>query len=348
MTALRRAGIRPEALARVPVDCPAGVVDVLTKSLAAEPADRYASADELARELELCLQPRAQSLLQRGRRLSGFLKQHPVATTIGFGLLPNVVLSLLNIAYNWNAILNRLGPDDQRIFSFEIAVVNAVAYTLGLGYICLTRGKLFVALHRLAGGRPVEPAASAELAGRCLTLGLATAVVTAALWATSGFVFPAWIHFGAGITSQLSSEHFAHFVVSNVLCGLIAATQSYYVVTLFAVRFCYPWLLRGRTLQADEIADLARVSWRGRIFLALTLAIPFLAPLALVGINFDRGVIGALSAIGLAGCGLAYWLDNVIRGDVEALTLAMSPSGDTLLSSGSSDSFLTRSGPRRP
>ncbi|HEY1785698.1 MAG TPA: serine/threonine-protein kinase [Pirellulales bacterium] len=343
MTAIRRAGVPQQALALVPVDCPAGIVDALQKSLAPEPVDRYESAGELARDLDLCLQPRAQALLHTRRSWSRFFKRHPVAATIGIGMVPNVVMCLLNIAYNWNEILNRLGPDDQRVFQLQILVINTVAYTIGLSYVFATRGKLFVTLVRLARGEKVDPPPSAELVGRCLTLGRATAVITAALWATSGFVFPAWIHFGAGTTSQLSSEHFAHFVVSNLLCGLVAATQTYFVVTFFAVRFCYPWLVRARAPDAREIGDLATLSRRGRNFLALTVSVPFFALLALVLINFERSVIAALSGIGLLGCGLAYWLDIVIRGDLTALAGTMNPGGDALLASDTIDSLLTGS-----
>jgi eukaryotic-like serine/threonine-protein kinase len=345
MTDVRRAGVQKDALALLPADCPAGLVDVLLKSLAPDPADRYASADLLARDLDLCLQPRAQSLLQTRPRRGGFLRQHAVAATIGFGLLPNLVMCVLNIVYNWNEILNRLGPDDRRVFNLQIVVVNTVAYAIGLGYICLTRGKLFATLIRLARGQKVDPPPSVELVSRCLTLGLATAIVTAALWATSGFVFPAWIQFDAGVTSQLSSEHFSHFVVSNLLCGLVAATQSYYVVTFFAVRYCYPWLVRARRPDAREIAELATLARRGRVFLALTLSVPFLALSALVLINFDRSVIAALCGVGLLGCGLAYWLDLTIRGDLAALAGTMNPDGDSLLASDTIDSVLT--GPRR-
>ncbi len=153
MTDVRRAGVQKDALALLPTDCPAGLVDVLLKSLAPDPDDRYASADQMARDLDLCLQPRAQSLLQTRPRRGGFLRQHAVAATIGFGLLPNVVMCLLNIAYNWNEILIRLGPDDQRVFRLQILVINTVAYTIGLGYVCLTRGKLFMTLIRLARGQ---------------------------------------------------------------------------------------------------------------------------------------------------------------------------------------------------
>ena len=60
-------------------------------------------------------------------------------------------------------------------------------------------------------------------------------------------------------------------------------------------------------------------------------------------INFERSVIAALSGIGLLGCGLAYWLDLVIRGDLTALAGTMNPGGDALLAGDTIDSLITGS-----
>jgi serine/threonine protein kinase len=347
MTIVRRGGVSPKARTLVPEDCPPMVVEVLLKCLEPEPGDRYASAGELARELDLCLQPRAQSLLHGRHNWTFALKRHPVASTILFGLLPNAVMCVLNVVYNWTEIIDRLGsPDDERAFFHLLLGINSIAYALGLGYVFYTRGRLFLTLGRLARGTKVEPPPSADVALSCLTFGAATAMITAVLWTISGFVIPAWIHYGAGSLSHLSPEHFRHFVVSGLLCGMIAATQSYYVVTFFSVRFCYPWLLQARGAAARDASDLADLARRNRIFLGLTVSVPFLALSALVQLSFQREVIGILGAIGLIGCGLAYVLDLAIRGDLAALAASIDPSGDPLFAGESPDSFLTGSGRR--
>jgi hypothetical protein len=130
---------------------------------------------------------------------------------------------------------------------------------------------------------------------------------------------------------------------------MIAATQSYYVVTFFAVRYCCPWLLQARPPDARGVTDLADQANRDRIFLGLTFSVPFVAlfsVLALSGLQLipdleDRIVLGALGGLGLAGCALAYVLELAIRSDLEALATAMNPSGDPLLGSG--PPFLTDS-----
>jgi hypothetical protein len=193
----------------------------------------------------------------------------------------------------------------------------------------------------LAKGQKVEPP-SAEMMRRCLTFGGVVAVLSAVLWGVSGFMFPAWMQFLSSHGSRLTPAHYSHFVASNLLCGMIAATQSYYVVTFLSVRYCYPWLMQARTSDARDVAALADLARRGRIVLGLTVAVPFIDLLAAVYVQFDRPVIAAMGAIGLAGCGMAYLLDLTIRGDLAALAAAISPGSDPL-GGESVDSFLSGS-----
>ncbi len=341
MTAYRHEGLPDADRARVPAGCPGAVAEVLLKCLEPNPVDRYQSAGELARELDLCLQPRARSLLHARGGLRSLLRRHPVAATLSIGLLPNIVLCVLNIVYNFNEIVGRLSVQAQQLFfGSQIVAVNSIAYTIGLGYIVSTRWSLFRTLTRLARGQRTEPP-PLELVRRCLRLGAATAAVTAALWTVSGFVFPTWMRFGAGAASQISTGDYVHFIVSNLLCGLIAATQSYYVVTLLSVRICYPWLLQARPTDARELAELANLARWGRIVLGLTVLVPFLALAALLLKDVERGVIGAIAATGFIGCALAYWLDLTIRADIGALATAINPTSDALLAGDSVESLVS-------
>ncbi len=302
MTALRREGLPPEDRARVPAGCPTAVVEVLLKCLEPDPDRRYQSAAELSRELELCLQPRAYSLLHSRGRLRLLARRHPVATTLAVGLLPNVVLTGLNIAYNYSQIVGQLSAEAQQLFfGSQIMAVNSIAYAIGLRYILATRGRLFGTLMKLARGEKLAAPPSALLVRRCLRLGAATAVISALLWAVSGFVFPTWIRFGTGGTSPISGAQYVHFIVSNMLCGLIAATQSYYVVTFLSVRVCYPWLLEARPADSRELPELANLARLGRIVLGLTVMVPFLALAALLLNDVEKGVIGAIAATGFFG-----------------------------------------------
>ncbi len=340
MTALRREGVQPSDRARVPRDCPPGVVEVLEKCLAPNPEDRYPSAAALARELELCLQPRAQSLLHARGSFGTFVRRHPVATTLGVGLLPNLALTVVNIAYNQSQIMRELSPEEQRLFLIQIMSVNPVMYTIGLGYIFWTRGRMFHTVYRLARGDKLDPPPSLDIVRRCLTLGVATAGISALLWSLSGFLFPAWLRLGTGPLSETSVAHFVHFIVSNLLCGLIVATQSYYVVTFLALRLCYPPLLQARPADAHELPELVRLARLGRFVLGLTFAVPFLALAALLTIDVGKPVLGVITAIGFLGCALGYFLDLTIRADLAALAAAINPSGDALMGGDSVESYL--------
>src|SRR5262249_52949002 len=144
MAVLRRAGLTTEAIQKAGNACSPAIVQVLQKCLAPEAKDRYPSAAELARQLDLCLQPRAQALLRPASDWRGVLKRHPVASTILIGLIPNIVMCLINIAYNTFAIMPEFatmpdmdGAKAKEVFVRQMIVVNPAAYAIGLSYIAL-------------------------------------------------------------------------------------------------------------------------------------------------------------------------------------------------------------------
>src|SRR5262249_17528181 len=134
------------------------------------------------------------------------------------------------------------------------------------------------------------------------------------------------------------------------LSGIIAATQSYYVVTFFCVRYCCPWLLKARPADNQQASDLIELARRGRIMLGITFSVPLVSVIAVLTLSRmgilsevdDLVVLGALCALGLIGCGLAYFLDLAIRADLQALSSAVNPSSEPLADT-TSDSFFTRS-----
>jgi hypothetical protein len=89
------------------------------------------------------------------------------------------------------------------------------------------------------------------------------------------------------------------------------------------------------------MTELSNVARRGRIFLAATVSIPFLALFGAMFVSFNEYVIAALGGIGLLGCGIAYLLDLAIRGDLSALAAVINPSSDPLAAGDTLDSFMT-------
>jgi eukaryotic-like serine/threonine-protein kinase len=332
----RSQGVSDEARRHLPKNCSPGLAHVLLKCLTCDRDERYASAAEAAREFELCLQPRARQLMHGQGAWQAIPKRWPVTFTILCGLVPNAVMCLLNIVYNSTEIMGTLSPEARRVFVWEMVVVNSVSYAIGLSAVFYVGRPAFRAISQLAGGRKPEPPPDVKSLRRCLVIGDVAALVAAVLWTVSGPIFPAGIELAVGDTSGLTLQHTLHFVVSDALSGLIAATQCFYVMTFLAIRYCYPRLLQALPADAREIDGLLALARRSRTYFGLAVAAPFIAVMVMVFVNTDRWPVGVLGGVGLLGFALAYFFDVSLRGDLAALAGMMNPGGDAL---GSGDSF---------
>lgn len=109
MTARRQAKPDATALASLPADCPPGLKRILLTCLAPAPEDRFASARELAVQLELCLHPRVQQLIHP--RLTGLRRgilRFPLLALLLIGLASNGATAVLNFVYNLQEIVTHL------------------------------------------------------------------------------------------------------------------------------------------------------------------------------------------------------------------------------------------------
>ncbi len=344
MTAMRRSGVPDEARRLLPADCPSGLAAVLLTCMAPDSADRYPSAAVAAREIELCLQPRARRLLHGSAGWRSFPKRYPVVTTIVCGLLPNMVMCLLNIAYNNRQMIKDLDAAVVPVFQQAVAVINTIGYAIGLSTTLLVGRPAFRAVSQLARGKKPDPPVGPAALGRCLWIGDTAALVAAALWIVSGPIFPLWIELSVGPSSGVTLETYVHFSISDALSGLIAATQCFYAMTFLVLRFCYPRLLQAGPIEAGELRRLESLAWRSRVYFGLAVAVPFIAVTAAAFMDrSDRMPIAVLGGVGLVGFGLAYFFDVSLRGDLAALASVISPSGDSLGAGDSLDSFLTGS-----
>ncbi len=132
MTARRRNGVDRELTARVSRDWLPGLADVLLQCLDPDLESRPANGAALARQLELCLQPQAQTLLsppvQNWRRLA---RQIPITSVMLARLLPNAFAAVFNYYYNRLEIIEHL-PNSQAAFWQIQTTINAIAFPLGI------------------------------------------------------------------------------------------------------------------------------------------------------------------------------------------------------------------------
>ncbi len=342
----RRAGVPAKALEKLPASLPGDMDQVLLGCLAPEPSDRPATAGALARQLDICLQPRAQRLFRpRAGTWRQFMQRHALLFLVLAGVIPHAIPSTFNTIFNGFQIVKEMPEEIQRIFwHVMVPVVNGVCYTLGAGLgISLVLPVLVTALS-LRRGQAVEAKRLSALRRRSLWIGDYVAWIGYFLWFSSGVAFTLWLAIVGGWSPD-RAKLFYDFFVSQLVCGFIASSQTFFLLTCVSLRALHPLLLSPDQSDADELNDLARLDRRSVWYLGLAVAAPFVAFLALILTKHTEGgnAIG-LFVIGLVCSVVAYGLWRTIQQDVGALFAALDPfrrSGHVGMDS--TDSFLTSS-----
>jgi hypothetical protein len=306
---------------------PAGLLDVLRRTLAPDPRDRWKSGREMAQRLELCLKPRAHELLfpplgsWRVR-----LRRHAVAIILLIVAVPNILAGVFNWFYNREQIVKELArsqlPDALEAFDRIQLVVNSIAYPVGLILAGWLAYPLVAAMSRPPTADPADRPMLRRLRRRSLYLGRLAAVVGVTEWALAGIVYPLSLRLAAG---PLSTTESAYFFFSLLLCGLVAAGYPFFAVTFYTVRCVYPALARLDLSAVNDDADAIRtLIRRSRLYLVLTAAIPVLAMMAVLAVDSQaRYALWVFCGSALVGIAVASWLFWQLQGDLEALLDAL-------------------------
>ncbi len=332
MVAQRRGGIDSQALAQLPRHLPAGLTEVLVQCLQADPEKRYASAGDLARQLELCLRPTAQRLMApRARSWPQWVREYPTLSLAVSAIIPNAILSVLNVMYNVPTLIEPLPASAQQLFyGVQLAVVNGSLYTVALTAGIMLCWPALGAINRLNRGTSRETITSAQ---RQVSLRMADSVfaVTLGAWIVSGIVFPVWLRLHLGAHESFHSTIFAHFLISQILCGLVAATIAFFLVAFLTVRALHPVLVKNSKPEERDMEWLGRLDRRMWRYFGVSVAVPFLALAVLIGIDSgNRWVFGAISLMGLFGFLFSFALARRIQSDLGALAMALAPTGEIL------------------
>jgi serine/threonine protein kinase len=326
LTARRRAGLAPAAIATLPQDLPPGLQQVLTSCLAPDVADRPASAGQLARQFELCLQPHVQRLLRpRPGSLGERLRRWRFWMFVAVGLLPSVVFSSLNLSFNVSQFVQ---SDVADFFWTQVKVVNGVAFPIAIFLVVQFAWPVLVAVGRAGSGKPIDSTELEKLRKRALWVGEYAGWLGMALWVISGVVFPLWQHIHFGATKELE---YRNFLVSQIISGWISSTLTFFLLTLMFVRAFYPVLIRPEETHPDEVADLARLDYHCGWCLYLAIAAPFFALLAVLLVSGDnaKGWMIGLIVIGIVCGALALKFVQIIRKDLATLAMAIDPARDS-------------------
>jgi hypothetical protein len=299
---------------------------VLLQCLDPDLEARPANGAALARQLELCLQPAAQTLLsppmQNWRRQA---RRFPVMLVMIAAVLPNVLAAVFNYFYNRLEIIEHL-QNSRQAFEQIQATINAIAFPIGIFFVFWFTRPVAAAVRRAGGSDLPSADALPHLRRNCLRLGHLAAGISLALWLVAAPAYPVALQMGVG---SVPVSAYIHFVASLTLCGLIAAAYPFFGVACLSVCSFYPALARIETMTDEDRDPLIRLGRTSGLYLLLAATVPMLSVVILVVIGSQaRFALGLLAAAGLAGFGLAFLAYRMLQSDLAALTLIAAPPGD--------------------
>lgn len=298
----------------LPANLPPGMAEILEKALAPDPADRY-SAEEFARQLELCLKPRTRELLIPKPGWRTWVRKYPLVSLFLVGLIPNIAASWFNIEYNFTAIVKSY-PALTGTFNLLQLIINGTFFP-----VCILLFGAFawpvVRGLPLARRNELSNAEYASLRKRCLRLGPVSVFICLWAWVVAGIIFPVAMHLSV---HELPMSVHAHFIASQTLCGLLAVAYPQFGVTFLSLRCLYPTFVRHAALTKDDATMLAALDQSQTSYLLVAACVPMLAVGLLTGIaSENRLALILICIVSMVGFGVVTKLTTLIRSDLAAL-----------------------------
>ncbi len=325
MIARRKRGVDPLFAERAKAVFPENVLDVFLRCLAPDPNQRYQTAGAFARELEVALQPKAQSLIRPpSRGWKQWVRRHPLLALIAAGVIPNSIASTLNIKFNINEMVIGLeNPIAEHHFRFvQLPAVNGVAFPLGTLIVVYMAWPLFRAFGQLRKNQSPAPEELPHLWRASMRIGDIMAAVSFVEWITSGWVFPLWTNLATG--AQLS---YVQFMTSQVIFAVLAGSMTFFCATLLSVRVLLPALISPESSAEAGLPYVLALGKRVWWYFWCTAAVIPGAFLSFQFFGTQTKSAFLVAAFGGFVCWLLAWkMLNAIRGDLAALVPVMAPS----------------------
>ncbi|MFI4874657.1 MAG: serine/threonine-protein kinase, partial [Blastopirellula sp. JB062] len=307
------------------------LVRILRRCLRPEAGDRYQTADHLARDLALCLEPRVARLQDRSQRgLLAWAARHPlIATTIG-GIGPNAVAGFFNFVYNDQAIIRKLeGTDSYAAFWNVQFVINSIAFPLAIVIGGIYIWPFVAALRDLRRQQPADDVPGARR--RAFRVGRFISYLGIVEWTLAGIAYPVSLHLLLG---GLERQWYAHFLGSLLICGMIAAAYPFFFLSTLAIRSYIPPLLEAEPLRNSDVRELRWLAKHMDWFLYLAGGVPAAGVMLLLSAgHMDDAhstlALQVLSAAGAIGFGGALGLSRSVHADIDALLKSAEMFADT-------------------
>jgi eukaryotic-like serine/threonine-protein kinase len=302
---------------------------ILVQCMHGDKEQRPATAALLTRQLQQCTIAPLQPLLAPTQKsLRSRWARSPRAWLLSLGLLPNLLLSPLNIWANSRLALDNF---DRNFFHMvEEPVVNLVAFPLGLGLSLWIANPIFAALFQLKANGKLDESVRQLSAERCLSVPGYVAAVVFSLWAGSGLVFPIWNRWS--ILSEVGIYDMLGFLLSQILHGLIASGISLVLVSLVIIESHYPKLM-SQEASVDEQNQLTELNDQLRRMINFLAITPLLAILAIaLSEQIDKSVFVALACLGFCSHLVTAYVVPRISRNIHWLRIALSPTHELLKS----------------
>ena len=310
-------------LADLPEHCPGGLKEMLVEYLGASDLGNVRSTNGTVRRLHLALSSAVDRLLTPGSdKWATRWALRPTFWILLGGLLPNALISLLNIWANHQLTLQNF---DRKFFvATQQPVINAITFTLGISAGLWAFGPVIKAMWARQSQLFDRQAVGETIAARCLTAPQILAGVILALWVGSGVAFPLWNR--TSPLSQVGTADFFVFVGSQVLHGIIAAATTFVFVSLITVKAFYPCFLpehedRHAQRQLKRLGQ--QLDWATSC-LGLTPLLAILV-LSLADQMVDKRVFIALAVVGFLCYLLSSTVTPKIHKTLDWLRLSLAP-----------------------
>jgi serine/threonine protein kinase len=298
----------------------------ICRCLAPNPADRFASGNELAEQLEGCRQMRqAERALPPAAGVVPWIMARPFLWFVLLVVLPQIVASVFNISYNASQIAEHLTAPQQQMFLELVTIYNVATYPVALALFAWAFFRVQRTWHEMHAAAPLAPGRVAAARNQALRLPLWVAGLIAAAWLPGGILFPAVISARTGL---LELEAWMHFIASFTLSCLIALAYSLCGSQYVIQRALYPRMwddVRHFTAVArKELAPMAaRLVWIQRLA-----GSAFIAAVLVLGLGSGetspafKGLVIGLILLGMFGYQLATRVTRSLTDIVIALTAA--------------------------
>jgi eukaryotic-like serine/threonine-protein kinase len=293
---------------------PSELRTVLRRALQAATSERYETATEFGHALagaRAILTTRKQ--LPKPSRIGRWSIQRPITMLLVLALIPHILATALNIAYNKVEI--RLDEKQHTVFTRMIPIYNLSIYSVCLG----VAASILTRFHRKRLAAQNGELTSEQLdqtrreAVRLTHRGVMFALLG---WAPGAILFPLVIHLFA---SHPGWNSYIHFFISFTLSGLIGMVYSYFGIQYVILRSMYPQLVNPNGFSISNTqAELYEGTRCLGFFLILATLIPLTGAVLLICLIDNEVTLGfrflvtSLIVLGMLGItGLLRVMDHL-------------------------------------